>query len=263
MVSFSETSAKTGKTRHDTAFLLALTGDSMIIYTRMDTSYISHRSKGFTLIELIVVIAILATLASIAYPTYMSFMDDAKRTSSAKTCADIVEAVTRFRSDNNGMLPYTADAVKPDKNDQIFLKTADGEDADMLKILTNREEDEDNRLNSLKEFYLRSTEVEEPVDGLYTNPNNDELGLYDPWGNPYYVVLCEEEDGCLDPFARKKRLRNKPCIVYGLGPDGLGVAPNGKVAKKKAANKEEAEIAAEEEADAILDNVYSWKKVSK
>ncbi|MBR1978496.1 MAG: prepilin-type N-terminal cleavage/methylation domain-containing protein [Akkermansia sp.] len=224
----------------------------------------SHRSKGFTLIELIVVIAILATLASIAYPAYMSFMDDAKRTSSAKTCADIVEAVTRFRTDNNGMLPYVVDAVKPDKNDQIFLKTADGEDADMLKILTNNEDDEDNRVNSLKEFYLKSTEVEEPVDGLYTNPNNGELGLYDPWGNPYYVVLCEEE-GCLDPFAsRKKRLRNKPCIVYGLGPDGIGVAPTGKVGKKdKAASKEDAEIAAEEAADAILDNVYSWKKVSK
>ena len=133
----------------------------------MDTSYISHRSKGFTLIELIVVIAILATLASIAYPAYMSFMDDAKRTSSAKTCADIVEAVTRFRTDNNGALPYVMDAVKPDKNDQIFLKTADGEDANMLKILTNNEDDEDNRVNSLKEFYLKSTEVEEPVDGLF------------------------------------------------------------------------------------------------
>lgn len=230
----------------------------------MDTSYISHRSKGFTLIELIVVIAILATLASIAYPAYMSFMDDAKRTSSAKTCADIVEAVTRFRTDNNGLLPYVVDAVKPDKNDQIFLKTADGEDADMLKILTNREDDEDNRVNSLKEYYLKSTEVEEPTDGLYTNPDNGELGLYDPWGNPYYVVLCEEEEGCLDPFARKKRLRNKPCIVYGLGPDGLGAATTGKATgKKKAASKEEAEIAAEEAADAILDNVYSWKKVSK
>ncbi len=229
----------------------------------MDTSYISHRSKGFTLIELIVVIAILATLASIAYPTYMSFMDDAKRTSSAKTCADIVEAVTRFRQDNNGLLPYAVDAVKPDNDDQIFLTTADGEDADMLKILTNREDDEDNRVNSLKEYYLKSTEVEEPVDGLYTNPDNGELGLYDPWGKPYYVVLCEEESGCLDPFAKKKRLRNKPCIVYGLGPDGMGVAKRGKGSKSKSASKEEAEIAAEEEADAILDNVYSWKKVSK
>ncbi len=232
----------------------------------MDTSYISHRSKGFTLIELIVVIAILATLASIAYPAYMSFMDDAKRTSSAKTCADIVEAVTRFRTDNNGLLPYRVDAVKPDNNDQIFLKTADGEDADLLKILTNREDDEDNRINSLKEYYLRSTEVEEPVDGLFTSQESGELGLYDPWGNPYYIVLCEEEEGCLDPFARKKRLRNKPCIVYGLGPDGLGVAKTGKSGKKSGKsgkNKEEEEIAAEEEADAILDNVYSWKKVSK
>ena len=42
------------------------------------------------------------------------------------------------------------------------------------------------------------------------------------------------------------------------------MAPTGKVGKKdKAASKEDAEIAAEEAADAILDNVYSWKKVSK
>ena len=40
----------------------------MVVYVRMDTSYISHRSKGFTLIELIVVIAILATLATQPIP---------------------------------------------------------------------------------------------------------------------------------------------------------------------------------------------------
>lgn len=237
----------------------------MVVYTRMDTTLISRRNKGFTLIELIVVIAILATLASIAYPTYMSFMDDAKRSSASKVCADIVEAVTRFRTDNNGMLPYNADAVKPDKKDQIYLVTADGKDADMLRILTNQEEDEDSRLNSLKEIYLNPAEAESKADGLFTDPATGELGLYDPWGTPYYVVLCEEQNGLLDPFNRKgKRIRGKACLSYSLGPDCLGAAtPTGKKASAGIKDKEAAAAAEEEAEDALEDNVYSWKKVSK
>ena len=251
----------------------------MVVYRRMQTTFTSRRPQGFTLIELIVVIAILATLASIAYPGYMAFMDEAKRTSASKTCTDIVEAVTRFKTDNNGALPYNPGAVKADRNDQISLVTADGKDADLLKILTNRETDEDNRINSLKEFYLKSTEVEEKSDGLYVDPGTGDLGLYDPWGKPYYVILCEEQEGCMDPFTRK-RLRGKSCIVYGLGPDGEGVAPSmttrkssasgsrkggkkDKDGKKGKKDKEAAQAAAEEAAEAIEDNVYSWKKISK
>jgi len=242
----------------------------------MQTTFTSRRPQGFTLIELIVVIAILATLASIAYPGYMAFMDEAKRTSASKTCTDIVEAVTRFKTDNNGALPYSPGAVKADRNDQISLITADGKDADLLKILTNRETDEDNRINRLSEFYLKSTEVEERFDGLYVDPNTGDLGLYDPWGKPYYVILCEEQEGCMDPFTRK-RLRGKSCIVYGLGPDGEGVAPSmtsrkssasgGKKSGKKGKGgkkaQEAARAAAEEADEAIEDNVYSWKKLSK
>lgn len=239
----------------------------------MQTTFTSRRAKGFTLIELIVVIAILATLASIAYPGYMSFMDEAKRTSSSKTCTDIVEAVTRFKTDNNGALPYNPASVKADRNDQISLVTADGKDADMLRILTNRETDEDNLFNRMREFYLKSTEVEERADGLYVDPSSGDLGLYDPWGNPYYVILCEEQEGCMDPFT-KKRLRGKSCIVYGLGPDGEGVAPSMTTKRKPATGsrsskkndkkaKEAARAAEEAAAEAIEDNVYSWKKLSK
>ncbi len=246
----------------------------------MKTTFTSRPTKGFTLIELIVVIAILGTLASISYPVIMSYMDTAKKTSATKTCTDIVEAVTRFRQDNAGALPYRMDMAKPDKQDQISLVTADGKDADMLKILTNREEDEDNRLNTNKEFYLRSDEQESKADGLYVDPGSGDLGLYDPWGSPYYVILCEESEGCIDPFTGK-RLRGKNCIVYGLGPDQSGVAPEsssssskaskdkkgkkGKKGSKKGSKNSKPEtntsVAADDE-EAIEDNVYSWKKVS-
>lgn len=207
--------------------------------------------KGFTLIELIVVIAILATLASIAFPAYMSVQDSARATAARKVCTDIVSGVTNFSQDNNGMLPYDAKAVEPNRDDQIFLTTTAGNDAKLIAILTNREEDDDDRINSTRDTYLKADEQEQPTDGLFVDAS-DGVNYYDPWGQPYYVVLCEEEKGCADPFNPKKRFRGKHCIVYSTGPDQAGAAATGAKGKKPAA--------ADDEEDAVEDNIYSWKK---
>lgn len=220
-------------------------------------------SKGFTLIELIIVIAILATLASIAYPTYMSIQENAGRTAAKKVCTDIVSAVESFKQDNNGMLPYNAEMVEPDDDDQMYLTTTAGEDADLIKILTNREDDDaERRYNSTRDIYLRSDEQEQPREGLYVDATGG-LSFYDPWGKPYYIVLCEEDSGAKDPFTTR-RYRGKNCLVYSTGPDQEGVAdaasttsstkkPKGKKAQAAAA------AAAELQEEALEDNVYSWK----
>ncbi len=222
----------------------------------MKKPFFPRRSKGFTLIELIIVIAILATLASIAYPTYMSIQDNAKGTAAKKACLDIVEGVTRFAQDNNGMLPYDSNEAEPDKKDQIYLETSAGNDARLIQILTNREEDDDTRINISRDTYLRSDEQEKPFDGLFID-SSDGINFYDPWGHSYQVVLCEEEKGCIDPFNAKKRLRGKKCLVYSLGSDGEGMGATSSTAKGKPA-KQTAE-AAEAAEEAIEDNIYSWK----
>lgn len=222
----------------------------------MKKSFLPRSRKGFTLIELIIVIAILATLASIAYPTYMSIQDNAKGTAAKKACLDIVEGVTRFSQDNNGMLPYDANEAEPDKKDQIYLETSAGNDARLIQILTNREEDDDTRLNASRDTYLRSDEQEKPFDGLFID-SNEGINFFDPWGHAYQVVLCEEEKGCIDPFNAKKRLRGKKCLVYSLGSDGEGMGATSSAAKKPA--KAASADAAEAEAEAIEDNIYSWK----
>ena len=142
---------------------------------------LSPRSrKAFTLIELIIVIAILATLSSIAYPTYMSIQTNAARTAAKKVCTDIVSAVESFKQDNNGLLPYDSKEAEPDSKDQIQLTTLAGQDAKMIKILTNREDDEDEvRLNSTRDVYLRSDEQEQPMDGLFIDASG-EINFYDP-----------------------------------------------------------------------------------
>ena len=231
----------------------------------MKISLSPRSAKGFTLIELIIVIAILATLAGIAYPTYMSMQENAGRTAAKKVCTDIVSAVESFKQDNNGLLPYETEMVEPDSKDQMYLSTTAGEDANLIKVLTNREDDEDRRLNSTRDIYLRSDEQDQPRDGLFADASG-ELHFYDPWGQPYYIVLCEEDEGAMDPFT-SRRYRGKNCLVYSTGPDTEGrpalasekpkTSSNKKGGKKAAAAA--AAAAAEIEEEALEDNVYSWK----
>ena len=231
----------------------------------MKISLSPRSAKGFTLIELIIVIAILATLAGIAYPTYMSMQENAGRTAAKKVCTDIVSAVESFKQDNNGLLPYETEMVEPDSKDQMYLSTTAGEDANLIKVLTNREDDEDRRLNSTRDIYLRSDEQDQPRDGLFADASG-ELHFYDPWGQPYYIVLCEEDEGAMDPFT-SRRYRGKNCLVYSTGPDTEGrpalasekpKTSNNKKGGKKAAAAAAA-AAAEIEEEALEDNVYSWK----
>lgn len=232
----------------------------------MKATFSPSRTKGFTLIELIIVIAILATLASIAYPTYMSIQENAARTAAKKSCTDIVTGVERFKQDNNGMLPYDPNEATPDSRDQIYLETVEGKDAKLIKVLTNREEDDDSRLNASRDTYLRSDEQEQPMGGLFID-SAEGVNFYDPWGQPFYIVLCEEEQGAIDPFT-SKRLRGKNCLVYSTGPDQDGKAagsasaddssaPSSKRARRAA--REAAAAAAELAEEALEDNVYSWK----
>lgn len=221
--------------------------------------------RGFTLIELIVVIMILATLAGIAYPTIMSFMESGHVTSANKTCMDLVAGVEHFKQDNNGILPYYANRAKPDRDDQVFLTTLPNKEAGLLGILTGYEEGNE-RLNSTGEAYIKPNKADKAMDGLYGD-SADELGLYDPWGTPYYLVLSESTQGCIDPFTGK-RVRNVTCLVYSLGPDKEGIAQahlgkgkkSGSKGKQTKAQKAEAAADAKE---ALMDNVYSWKKTAK
>ncbi len=245
----------------------------------MKTAVSTRRMCGFTLLELIVVIAILATLMGIAYPAIMGVQENARIASSSKVCADLVAGVSNFKQDHNGIMPYYPKKAKPDKNDQIYLVTEPRKDAGLLSILTGYE-DTDIKLNINNEPYMKPTRAESARDGLFGDEGSS-LGLYDPWGKPYYIVLCEMTEGCIDPFTNQ-RIRRENCLVYGLGPDSDGIAQahsgkskvslGGSADKKKGKkgkkmSKKEAKQAAQEAQaafdDAILDNIYSWKKAAK
>jgi general secretion pathway protein G len=58
------------------------------------------RSKGFTLIEVLVVVAILAILAAIVVPQIMDRPDEAKRVAARADIRAIVQALKLYRLDN-------------------------------------------------------------------------------------------------------------------------------------------------------------------
>ena len=67
------------------------------------------RSRGFTLIELMIVVAIVAILASVAYPSYRDSIDKSRRAETRAQLMDAVQFMQRFYSQNDRYNETNAD----------------------------------------------------------------------------------------------------------------------------------------------------------
>ena len=59
------------------------------------------RSRGFTLVELIIVLAVIAILASIAFPSYQDYVQRSRRAVAQTALLETVQAKERFHTANN------------------------------------------------------------------------------------------------------------------------------------------------------------------
>lgn len=71
----------------------------MIFARRTDTGMDRNKSKGFTLLELLVVVAIIGVLATIAIPMYRGYVDKAQKTVAVGTLDTMRKDLESFHID--------------------------------------------------------------------------------------------------------------------------------------------------------------------
>jgi prepilin-type N-terminal cleavage/methylation domain-containing protein len=183
----------------------------------------SHR--GFTLVELLVVILIIIILAAIGSAAYLGVLQKARMTTSLSSATNVANAVEAFYSEYN-LLPAPTSGAPDEDNDPAY-KTNATDGIDVLEVLARLEEENDDMQNDRKLLFLGVKESENGNrDGVVYNSAGDEItGLFDAWGQPFYIVMDYDYDGRLEfsvdtsAYNYDVKLNNKRVAVYSLGTD--------------------------------------------
>jgi prepilin-type N-terminal cleavage/methylation domain-containing protein len=174
-----------------------------------------RRRRGFTLIELLVVIAIIAVLAAAGFSAGTAAVNRAKKLKAQSAATAIELAINSFKTDY-GYLPDPTGNASEDTE----LKT---DSKELLEMLLGTEDQSDDMGNPRKIKYLSVKEGKGKKDGLiYATGGGDVEALYDPWGNPYTIVMDYNYDERVEtPGATTTTLNGRSVAVYSPGADKI------------------------------------------
>ena len=174
-----------------------------------------HRRGGFTLIELLVVISIIAVLAAAGFGVGLKVQNTAKKKTAEAAAQAIVGAVTSYYSEN-GAMPVPPGHQSVEGGSKFETNSVEG--VKLLSILTGLEDE----VNTRKVKYLSAKEGKAKKDGIIYNKTGKEVtGMFDPWGNPYSIVLDTnyEERIEVKPGKTEIQLNGRRAAVYSAGQD--------------------------------------------
>ncbi|MGE9271115.1 MAG: type II secretion system protein [Verrucomicrobiales bacterium] len=182
----------------------------------MKTHRNSRRASGFTLIELLVVVAIIASLSGIAFVAVNAGLSKARQAKGRVAATNLANALDAFYTDYN-RLPDLPSLAAPEGG-----QTNDDEGRILLSILLGEETEEAKEENPRRIQYLQIEDAKGQKGGLYYDESSREvLALYDPFGEPYTVILNTDYEDALEFTYNNKEysLRGKNIVVYSFGAD--------------------------------------------
>ncbi|MEM1084401.1 MAG: prepilin-type N-terminal cleavage/methylation domain-containing protein [Verrucomicrobiota bacterium] len=177
----------------------------------MKTKQKTRSSKGFTLIELLVVITIIAVLAGLSFAGVNLAIKKAKKLQGETLANNLASAVDNFYGEYNRLPEVNGDEIETDSGPGVQL----------LQVLLALEPQGNNTQNSRSITFLQAPEAKGKKGGIVYSGADNADGLYDPFGNPFTVVLNSNFEDTLEfQFdGRPVRLRGKQVAVYSPGGD--------------------------------------------
>ncbi len=176
-----------------------------------------RRSRGFTLVELLIVIAIIMVLAALGFAGVQVAMKKAKTVQSLNLATNLAQAITNY-VDEYGSLPVTAATAAP-------IGTNAGAGVTLLQVLLAQETGT-TILNTRNIRFLEARTAKSRKGGVDygTGSGTTVLGLYDAFGEPYFVAFDDDyNDEILNPdkvgAADPAILRGFKAVVYSAGAD--------------------------------------------
>lgn len=178
----------------------------------------SRRSRGFTLVELLVVISIIIVLAAAGFTAGTSAMEKARSKASQSIATGIESAVNAYYSEY-GSLP---DDGSSQQEGGTLLASDNGAGLDVVRVITALEGKVDTLKNPKKIRFLNVAEAKNKKAGITYDASGDGVvGIYDSWGNPFIIVLDTSYEERLR-FTRgtaKDSLNGRRVAVFSVGPD--------------------------------------------
>lgn len=173
----------------------------------------SRRTRGFTLVELLVVISIIAVLAAAGFTVGTKAIERARTVTALATCTALESAVNSFFTEY-GSLPT-------EQTEDLPVARTDT-DLALLEVLLGT----DTTLNTRGVKFLSVKDGKSNRNGLIYNAAGNKLkGLYDPWGGPYNVMMDGDYDEKLTVqpkgSSRPKTLNGRRVAAWSDGKDGV------------------------------------------
>lgn len=177
--------------------------------------------RAFSLLELLVAIAIIAILAGILYPTSLAVMKQVKKARAENSASHLRNAISTY------LVEYRKLPVSDSRLQEEDAEMTSG--PELMNILCASPRETEPGARNPRGIVFYEDRVARPMgEGRFHSglryDSGDDITLYDPWGEPFRVVLDTDSNGRVSvPGWDSRNLGDQlvsGVLVWSAGPDG-------------------------------------------